>query len=79
VLRRLHGDEQGRIAGEQAVRTVLRDGLWLDAAEGVGNAESEGETMKWSLWRLVVALTIAAVLVLAARYFGWSHIPITVE
>jgi len=35
--------------------------------------------MKWSLWRLVVALTIAVVLLLAARYFGWSHTPITVE
>jgi hypothetical protein len=38
-----------------------------------------GETMNQSLWRMVGALVIAVVLVLAARYFGWSHIPITVE
>jgi anti-sigma-K factor RskA len=36
-------------------------------------------TMKWSLWRMIVALTIAVVLVLATRYLGWSHTPITVE
>jgi hypothetical protein len=35
--------------------------------------------MKWSLWRLVVALTIAVVPALAARYLAWSHTPITVE
>lgn len=35
--------------------------------------------MKQSFWRMVVALIIAVVLVLAARYFGWSHTPITVE
>jgi hypothetical protein len=36
-------------------------------------------TMKWSLWRMIVALTIAVVLILAARYLGWSHTLITVE
>jgi hypothetical protein len=35
--------------------------------------------MNQSFWRMVVALIIAVVLVLAARYFGWSHTPITVE
>jgi hypothetical protein len=41
--------------------------------------DTEGETMKWSLWRLVLALTIAVALVLAAHHLGWSHIPMTVE
>jgi hypothetical protein len=39
----------------------------------------EGEMMKGSLGRLVIALTIAVVLVLAAHFLGWSHTPITVE
>jgi hypothetical protein len=43
------------------------------------HGETEGETMNQSFWRMVVTLIIAAVLVLAARYFGWSHTPISVE
>jgi hypothetical protein len=40
---------------------------------------NEGETMNRSLWRMAIALSIATALVLAARYFGWSHFLSTVE
>jgi hypothetical protein len=39
----------------------------------------EEDTMNRSLWRMVIALSIAVALVLAARYFGWSHFLSTVE
>jgi hypothetical protein len=35
--------------------------------------------MNRPFWRMAIALTIAAGLVLAAHALGWSHLPITVE
>jgi len=41
--------------------------------------KERNEMMNQSLWRIVIALSIAVVLVSVAHYFGVLHTPTTVE